>query len=165
MHSLARLKMNDENFEDYAITKVKELRDNGELIASFFLCSSFVEHYSKTRLFSFIIGIRKMELVTVQNKVTKEPKTVFIVSKLKKIVWKMGQYRTIETGLLVGAWNHELYIQLKKFNKKRLGIVHEYENILNKDEEKVKNVIDLGLSLLYNLKLGYVQTEPKSHDK
>ncbi len=160
--------MNNEKWEDYAIKIVKEQRDSGDLIVSFFLCSAFVEHYSKTKLFIFIMRIRKAELIKVRDKITKKTRNAFIWNKLRKMIWKMSQSRIIELGLLVRAWNHELYTQLLQFNERRNRLVHKYKNlldILNKDEKEVRNLIDLGLSLLYNIKLGYVDTDSKSYDK
>lgn len=87
------------------------------------------------------------------------------MSELEKIIFEefRSQWVIMKVGLLVGAWNKELYDQLKHFNKKRNGLVHWYENILQileKDEGKkeAENIIDLGLSLLHNIKYGYVKS-------
>jgi len=152
--------MNKEDLEDSAIITVKKLRDSGDLIASFLLCSAFVEHYCKTKLFIHLMGIRPMELIKVRNKATKKMKNVFIVSKMKKTIFEMKQGSVIELGLLVGAWNHKLYSRLKLFNGKRNHLVHKYENllkILEEDEKEVRNIIGLGLPLLHNIKLGFVK--------
>jgi hypothetical protein len=153
--------MNDNDWEDSAIKTVRELRDSGDLIASFVLCSAFVEHYCKTRLFVHLMDIRPMELIKVRDKTTKKIKEVFITTKMKKTIFDMSQGRVIEMGLLVRAWNHELYTQLKLFNRKRNHLVHKYETllkILKEDEKEVRNVIELGLPLLHNIKLGYIQS-------
>ena len=151
--------MNNEKWEDYAIKAVKEQSDRKDFIASFFLCSAFVEHYCRTRLFTFLTAHRSVELIKVKDKRTKELRKVFIWSKMKKIIWKMNQRKIIDVGLLVGAWNKELYDQLTKFNSDRNKLVHKYENllqILKKDEKKVRSIIELGLSLLNDIKSGYV---------
>ena len=153
--------MNNENWEDYAIKTVKELRDREELIASFFLCSAFVEHYCKTRLFHFLTAHRPVELIRVKDKRTKEWRKASIWGKMKKIIWnpRMSQSAIIDIGLLICAWNKELYDQLRKFNSERNDLVHKYENllqILEKDEEKVRSSIELGLSLLNDIKRGYI---------
>ena len=90
-------------------------------------------------------------------------KKAFITFKLKEIIWNSGmsQKTIIDVGLLVGAWNKELYDQLTKFNSDRNKLIHEYENlleILEKEEKKVENIIKLGLSLLHDIKRGYVDT-------
>lgn len=151
--------MNNEKWEDYAIKTVKEQKDREDLIASFFLCSAFVEHYCRTRLFIFLTAHRSVELIKVKDKRTKKLRKASIWSKMKKIIRKMSQRQIIEVGLLVGAWNIDLYDQLKKFNNERNKLVHKYENllqILEKDEKKVRNIIELGLSLLNDIKSGYV---------
>jgi hypothetical protein len=152
--------MNNEKWEDYAIKAVKEQRDRKDLIASFFLCSAFVEHYCRTRLFTFLTTHRSVEIIKVKDKRTKKLRKVFIWSKMKKIIWNgMSQSKIIDVGLLVGAWNIELYDQLRKFNSERNDLVHEYKNllqILEKDEKKVRSIIELGLSLLNDIKSGYV---------
>ncbi len=153
--------MNSKNWEDYGIKTVKELRDREELIASFFLCSAFVEHYCKTRLFAFLTSHRPVELIKVKDKRTKEWRKASIWGKMKKIIWnpRMSQSAIIDIGLLVGAWNKELYDQLKRFNSERNDLVHKYENllqILEKDEQKVRSSIKLGLSLLNDIKRGCV---------
>ena len=151
--------MNNEKWEDYAIKTVKEQRDRKDLIASFFLCSAFVEHYCRTRLFTFLTTHRSVEIIKVKDKRTNERRKASIWSKMKKIIWKMSQSQIIDVGLLVGAWNKELYDQLRKFNSERNDLVHEYKNllqILEKDEKKVRSIIELGLSLLNDIKSGYV---------
>ncbi len=155
--------MNNEKLEDYAIKTVKEQRDNEHLIVSFLLCSAFVEHYCKTRLFIFLTANRPVEIIKVQDKLTKKMKNAVIWSKMKKIIWKgtMSQSKIMDVGLLVGAWNNELYEHLKKFNTERNRLLHKHENllkILEKDEKEVRNIIELGLSLLHNIKLGYVKS-------
>ena len=152
--------MNNENWEDYAVKTVKEQRDR-DLIASFLLCSAFVEHYCKTKLFAFLMARRPVELIKVKDKRTKELRKASIWGKMKKIIWNpsFSQRMIIDVGLLVGAWNKELYDQLIKFNRDRNDLVHKYEDllqILEKDEEKVRSIIELGLSLLYDIKRGYV---------
>jgi len=157
---------NDEEWEDYAIKTVKELRDKGDLIASFFLCSAFIEHYCKTRLFIFLTGRRPIELIEVRDKITGKTKRAVIWGEMKKIIFKdiRSQWVIMKAGLLVGAWNKELYDQIEHFNEKRNQLVNRYENILQileRDEAKkeAENIIELGLSLLHNIQLGYV---PKS---
>jgi hypothetical protein len=66
--------MNNEKFEDYAIKTVKALRDSGDLIASFLLCSAFAEHYCKTRLFTFLTANRPIAIRKVKDKLTKKSK-------------------------------------------------------------------------------------------
>ena len=152
--------MNNENLEDYAVRIVKELRDRGDLIASFFLCSTFVEHYCKTKLKIFIRTNRPAELIEVEVKRTKERRKAFIYERLDKWIDNRIQGLIIELGLLVGAWNKELYNHLTRFNKERNDLAHEYENLLqildHKDEKKVRSAIDRGLSLLHDIKRGYV---------
>jgi hypothetical protein len=96
----------------------------------------------------------------VQDKRTKEIKKVFITSKMRNILWKdMSQRKIIDIGFLVGAWNKELYDQLRQFNNNRNNLVHKHENllqILQNDEKKVKGVIKQGLNLLTDIKRGYV---------
>jgi hypothetical protein len=142
--------MNNEDWEDYAIRTVKELRDSKDLIASFFLCSAFVEHYCKTKLFLFLTAHRPVELTKVKDKRTKEWRKASIWGKMKKIIWDMKQGQIIDVGLLVGAWNKELYDQMTEFNKARNKLVHK------KDEAKVRSSIELGLSLLNDIKRGNV---------
>ena len=152
--------MDTKKLEDYEIRTVKELRDSGNLIASFLLCSAFIEHHSKTRLFIFITERRTVEIIKVQDKITKKMKNASIWSKMKKTIWDMNQGRIIELGLLVGAWNYKLYMQLTLFNKKRNNLVHNYENLLEtleEDEKEVRIIIEQGLSLLLNIKWGYVK--------
>jgi hypothetical protein len=149
--------MNNENLEDDAIRTVREQRDKGDLIASFFLCSAFVEHYCRTRLLIFLTD-RPLEII----KITKNRKAS-IYSKMEKIIRKdlQSQRVLIDVGLLVGAWNNELYDQLRRFNTARNDFAHQYEyllKILKKDEKEVRDIIDLGLSLLHNIKLGYVKS-------
>lgn len=151
--------MNKEDLEDSAIITVKKLRDSGDLIASFFLCSAFVEHYCKTKLLIYLMENRPVELREVVDKRTKRTKKAFIWSDLKEIIWQpyMSQSRIIDIGFLVGAWDFKLWNQLKKFNKKRNRLVHEHENLLEtleKDEKGVRDIIEMGLSLLHNIKLG-----------
>ena len=160
--------MNNEKWEDYAIRTVREQRDEGDLIASFFLCSAFVEHYSKTKFYLSVTEKRPVELIKVDDKITKKMKNAVIWSKLKKIIWRMSQSRIIDMGLFVGAWNNELYSQLKKFNSERNDLAHEYEyllKILDKDEKKVRKIIELGLSLLHNIKLGYIDSKEEHENK
>jgi len=155
--------MNNENWEDNAIKTVKELRDSGDLIASFLLCSAFVEHYCKTRLLIRLTDIRPMEIREVLDKRTKKRKKASIWSDLKEIIWKtnLSQSRIMDIGFLVNAWDFKLWKQLKKFNSKRNNLVHKHENlleILKEDEKEVRNIIERGLSLLHNIKLGYVKS-------
>src|SRR3990170_9143632 len=104
-------KSNDEEWEDYAIKTVTELRNNGDLIASFFLCSAFVEHYCKTRLFGFLTAHRPLELIDVKDKITGKMKKVFILSEMQKIIFEdiRSQWTIMKVGLLVGAWDKKLY--------------------------------------------------------
>ena len=81
-------KSNDEEWEDYAIKTVTELRNNGDLIASFFLCSAFVEHYCKTKLFTFLMAHRPLEMIDVKDKITGKMKKVFIASEMQKIIFE-----------------------------------------------------------------------------
>jgi len=155
----------NEKWEDYAIKTVKKLKNEGDLIASLFLCSAFVEHYCRTKLLIFLMENRSPELIEVEDKITKKPKKVFIYSEMRKIVFEdiRSQWAIIKIGLLVGAWNKELHDQLKYFNRKRNSLVHQYENILQileKDEGKkeAETIIELGLSLLHNIKFGYVKS-------
>jgi hypothetical protein len=152
--------MNTKGLQDNAIKTVGFLRDKGDLIASFLLCSAFVEHYCKTRIFIRLLEIRPNELIEVQDKTTKKMKRIFITSKLKKIVFVMNQNRVIDLGLLIGAWNNELYTQLKQFNQKRNSLVHKYADlleVLTENEKEVTDIINRGISLLSNIKLGYIQ--------
>ncbi len=149
-------------FEDYAIKTVKEQRDKGDLIASFLLSSAFVEHYCKTKLLIFLMEKRPVEIRKVVDEHTKKMKNAFIWSDLKEIVWKtnLSQSKIIDIGFLVGAWDFKLWNQLKKFNKKRNNLVHKHENlleILEEDEKEVRDIIERGLSLLHNIKLGYIK--------
>ena len=53
-----------------------------------------------------------------------------------------------------------MYDQLTKFNRERNKLIHKYQDllkILEKDEKKVTNTIKLGVSLLPNIKRGYVE--------
>ena len=156
--------MNNENLknmDDSAVKMVMEQKDQGNLIASFLLCSTFIEHYCKTKLFIDIIERRPLELIKIRDKNTQEWRKVFITSKLEKIIWEdFNQRKILDIGLLFGAWNKELYDQLTKFNSERNKLIHKYQDllkILEKDEKKVINIIELGLSLLPNIKRGYVQ--------
>ncbi|MEE9509470.1 MAG: hypothetical protein V3V81_03145 [Candidatus Bathyarchaeia archaeon] len=155
--------MNNENWEDNETKTVRELRDKGDLFASFFLCSALIEHYCKTKLLIHLTDIRPMEIREVVDKRTKKTKKAFIWSDLKNIIWKTGlsQRRIMEIGFLVNAWDFKLWKQLKKFNRKRNNLVHKHERlleILKEDEKEVRDIIDLGLSLLHNIKLGYVKS-------
>ena len=128
--------------DDFAVKIEMEQKDQGNLIASFLLCSSFIEHYCKTKLFSDIIERRPVELIKIQDKNTQELKKVFITTKLKKIIWELTQRQLLEIGLLVRAWNKELYDQLTIFNRERNKLIHKYQDllkILEKDEKKVKD--------------------------
>jgi hypothetical protein len=149
----------NEECEDSAITTVRELSEQGNLIPALLLCSAFVEHYCKTRLFIFLMEHRPPELIEVNDKVTKKKKKVFIHSKLEKIISDMNQRRVIDVGLLVGAWDDRLSKELTKFNADRNDFVHQHEYILKilkkEDEKEVKRIIEKGLALLHNIKLGY----------
>jgi cyanate lyase len=150
-------KIISESSGDSAINKVKELRDKGDLIASFLLCSTLIEHYCRTRLFVTLMDRRPSEIIQI----TKERKA-FIWSKLEEIVFNpyTSQSKIIDIGLLVKAWNYDLYNQLKQFNKKRNIHAHQYENlfkIMKRDEKEVRDIIEQGISLLHNIKLGYVK--------
>ena len=155
--------MKKEDLEDSAMVSVKKLRDNGDLIASFFLCSAYIEHYCKTKLLSYITSNRKMELREVIDKRIKKTRNAFIYSDLKEIIWKtnLSQSRIIDIGFLVGAWDFKLWNQLKKFNKKRNNLVHKHENLLEvlekEEKEEMREIIEKGLSLLLNIKCGYVK--------
>jgi hypothetical protein len=145
--------------DDYAVRTVTEQRDQGNLIASFLLCSAFIEHYCEVKLFSYLTRHRPIELYDVRDTSTKKQRKAFIWSKMKRILehdfW--SQRQRINLGLLVGAWNKELFDKLANFNKRRSDLVHQYEillQILDKDEKEVRDLIDLGLSLLPNIKKG-----------
>ena len=152
---------NLKNMDDSAVKMVMEQKDQGNLIASFLLCSTFIEHYCKTKLFIDIIERRPVELIKIKDKNTQEWRKVFITNKLEKIIWEeFTQRQILDIGLLVGAWNKELYDQLTKFNSERNKLIHKYQDllkILEKDEKKVTNTIKLGVSLLPNIKRGYVE--------
>lgn len=147
--------MNNENWEDNETKTVRELRDKGNLIASFFLCSALIEHYCRTRI---LLSLMDKPLEIIQ--ITKNRKA-FIYSKMENIIRGIRSQKVrIDVGLLVGAWDNELYEQLRRFNKARNDFSHQVEyllKILEKDEKKVRDNIDLGLSLLHNIKLGYVK--------
>ena len=154
--------MKKEDLEDSATITVKKLRDSGDLIASFFLCSAFIEHYCKTKLLISLMDNRPVELREVEDKQTKKTRKAFVWSDLKEIIWQpyMSQSRIIDIGFLVGAWDFKLWNQLKKFNKKRNNLVHKHENlleILEEDEQEVKEIIEWGISLLHNIKWGFVK--------
>ena len=158
-------KSNNEKWEDYAIKTVTELRNNGDLIASFFLCSAFVEHYCKTRLFIFLTANRPIEIIKIPDKKTKEMKNASIWSEMKEIIFEdiHSSWVLINIGFLVGAWDKKLYDQLEYFNGKRNHLVHRYENILQileKDEGKKEatSIIELGLSILHNIKVGHIDS-------
>ena len=63
-------------------------------------------------------------------------------------------------GLMVCAWDDRLWKELTKFNADRNDFVHQYEYILKilkkEDAEKAKRIIEQGLALLHNIKLGYL---------
>jgi predicted ATPase len=156
-------KSNDEKWEDSAIKTVRELYNEGSLIPSLLLCSAFVEHYCRTRLF-ISVSNRATEIIKVPDKKTKEMKNASVLCKLQEIIFainhaRISHARIIDIGLLVGAWNYELYNELIKFNVERNHFVHEHEyilKILKKDDEEVKKIIEQGLALLHNIKLGYI---------
>ena len=157
--------MSNEEWEDSAIKTVKKLKNDGDLIASLFLCSAFVEHYCRTKLFLYLTDIRPLELIEVTDKVTKRKKKAFILCELEKIIFRdfRSHHTIIKVGLLVGAWNKELYDQLICFNEKRNHLIHRYENILKileKDEgrKEAEDTIELGLSLLQNIKVGKIKS-------
>ena len=81
---------------------------------------------------------------------------------MQKIISEMNQRRVIDIGLLVGAWDDRLWKELTKFNADRNDFVHQHEYILKilkkDDEEKVRKLIEQGLALLHNIKLGYVES-------
>jgi hypothetical protein len=156
---------NNEQWEDYAVKTVKKLKNEGDIVASLFLCSAFVEHYCRTKLLIFLLEKRPLELIEVKDKITKKPKKVYVFSKMRKIIFEdiRSQRAIIKVGFLVGAWNKEVYEQLKNFNKKRNSLVHRHENILqildkDKGKKEAEKIIALGLSLLDNIKLGYVKS-------
>jgi len=126
------------------------------------LCSAFVEHYCKTRLFVFITAQRKLETIELPIKGSKFTKWVFIFSKLKKIISNFSQRNIIDIGLLYGAWDDKLSKKLVAFNKERNKLVHYHENILSilkkEEKEKVEKIIDHGLSLLDNVKFGFIKS-------
>ena len=66
--------MSNEEWEDSAITTVRNLCVEGNLITSLHLCSALVEHYCRTRLFIFLMDIRPLELIEVKDKITKKMK-------------------------------------------------------------------------------------------
>ena len=156
---------NTEQREDYSIETVKKLGNEGNLVASLLLCSAFVEHYCKTRLFIFLTSNRPIEIIRVRDKKTKEMKNAAIWCKMKESILGMNQARVIDVGLLVGAWNYELWTQLRLFNKNRNNFVHQHEYILKMlkkdDEEKAKKIIEQGLALLHNIKFGYMDSRRK----
>ena len=104
-----------------------------------------------------------MALREVIDKRTKKTRKAFIYSDLKEIIWKtnLSQSRIIDIGFLVGAWDFKLWNQLKKFNKKRNNLVHKHENLLEvlekEEKEEMREIIEKGLSLLLNIKCGYVK--------
>jgi hypothetical protein len=154
----------NEKWEDSAITTVTELSNEGNLIPSLLLCSAFVEHYCRTRLFISVMSNRAAEIIKVKDKKTKEMKNASIACKMQEIIFAINHARIshakiIDIGLLVGAWDYELWNELDKFNKNRNRFVHQHEYILKilkkDDEEKVKKIIEQGIALLHNIKLGY----------
>jgi hypothetical protein len=135
--------MNNENWEDNETKTVRELRDKGDFIASFFLCSALIEHFCRTRI---LISLTDKPLKIIQ--ITKNRKDS-IYSKMKNIIQNdiRSQKVRIDVGLLVGAWDNELYEQLRRLNKARNDFTHRSEyllKILKKEEKEVRDNIDLG---------------------
>jgi|SRR3990170_6301891 len=158
----------NEKWEDSAITTVRNLSNEGNLISALHLCSALVEHYCRTRLFIFLTPIRFAEIIKVQDKETQKMKNASVLCKIHEIIFPTNNHvrfshaSIIDIGLLVGAWNYELWKELKRFNKDRNHCVHKAEYILKilkkDDEEKVKKIIEKGIALLHNIKLGYIKS-------
>ena len=83
-------KSNNEEWEDSAIKTVRELSEEGNLVSALLLCSAFDEHYRKTRLFIALMDCRPPELIEVYDKVTKKKKSVFIHTKIQKMISEMN---------------------------------------------------------------------------
>lgn len=143
--------LNNEDWKDDAVQRVESLRDKRNLIESFLLCSTFIEHYCKTKLFLFLTTHRPLELYKVKDVHTKKLRKVFPFKKMNDIIKKFHHSQIIDIGFLIGVWNMKLYSQLKKFNSDRNNLIHKYENlleILEKDEEKLRSVIERGINTL-----------------